>query len=55
VTACKKCNTKKGDYTPEEAGMMLRKKPAKPSYAIFLRDHVSDQGEWDQFLNGSGH
>ena len=26
VAACKKCNAKKGDYTPEEAGMLLRKK-----------------------------
>ena len=53
VTACKKCNTKKGDYTPEEAGMYLRKKPLKPSYSIFLKDHLSDQGsEWDTFLSG---
>jgi 5-methylcytosine-specific restriction endonuclease McrA len=53
VTACKKCNTKKGDYTPEEAGMYLRKKPAKPSYSIFLKDHLNDQGsEWDAFLTG---
>ena len=51
VTACKRCNAKKGDYTPDEAGMMLRKKPMKPSYAIFLKDHVHGQaGEWDTFL-----
>lgn len=57
VTACKKCNAKKGDYTPEEAGMPLRKKPYKPSYSIFLKDHLSGQAsEWDSFLNGqSGH
>jgi len=53
VTACKRCNAKKGDYTPEDAAMPLRKKPYKPSYAIFLKDHMNGQaGEWDTFLNG---
>ena len=52
VAACKKCNAKKGDYTPEEAGMPLRKKPYKPSYAIFLKDYANGRvGEWDEFLN----
>jgi 5-methylcytosine-specific restriction endonuclease McrA len=53
VAACKKCNAKKGDYTPEEANMILRKKPYKPSYSIFLKDHMNGQaGEWDPFLIG---
>src|SRR5690606_24638813 len=53
VTACKKCNAKKGDYTPEEAQMPLKRKPYKPSYAIFLKDLLNGQGgEWDVFLNG---
>jgi 5-methylcytosine-specific restriction endonuclease McrA len=53
VTACKRCNAKKGDFTPDEAGMLLRKKPFKPSYAIFLKDHMNGQaGEWDSFLGG---
>ncbi len=38
VTACKRYNAKKGDYTPEEADMPLKYKPYKPSYALFLRD-----------------
>ncbi|MBM3176696.1 MAG: HNH endonuclease [Bacteroidetes bacterium] len=51
VTACKKCNTSKGDFTPDEAGMFLRKKPSKPSYAIFLKDYVYNHGGmWDEFL-----
>lgn len=51
VTACKRCNAKKGDFTPEEAGMQLIRRPYKPSYAIFLRD-VSGMShrEWDEFL-----
>ena len=53
VTACKKCNAKKGDFTPEEARMPLRRKPFKPSYAIFLKDQLNGQAdEWDAFLNG---
>jgi len=56
VTACKKCNAKKGDYTPEEANMPLKKKPAKPTYSIFLKDHISEEaGDWDAFLNGHTH
>ena len=52
VTACKKCNARKGDYTPEEAGMTLHHKPFKPSYAIFLRDNSGyNRNEWDDFLN----
>ena len=56
VAASKKCNAKKDDYTPEEAGMQLRKKPYKPSYAIFLKDHLNGQaGEWDSFLSTHTH
>jgi 5-methylcytosine-specific restriction endonuclease McrA len=51
VTACKRCNAKKGDYMAEEVNMVLRKKPYKPSYAIFLKDHHNNvSGEWDAFL-----
>lgn len=32
VTACKECNTKKGNRTPEEAGMRLLKRPRAPLY-----------------------
>ena len=34
VTCCKKCNQKKGNRTPEEAGMKLRKKPVKPRTSL---------------------
>jgi 5-methylcytosine-specific restriction endonuclease McrA len=50
VTACKKCNAKKGESTPEDAGMPLKRKPYKPSYSIFLKDHLNGAGEWDIFL-----
>lgn len=38
VTACKRCNSKKGDFTPEEARMPLPYKPYKPSYMVFLHE-----------------
>ena len=31
VTACQKCNSKKGSKTPEEAGMPLKRKAIKPN------------------------
>ena len=32
VVACKTCNLKKGNHTPAEKGMELRKKPTKPEF-----------------------
>ena len=34
VAACKKCNQKKGNKTPEQANMKLIKKPIKPKSCI---------------------
>lgn len=51
ITACKSCNSRKGDLTPEEAKMPLRQKPFKPSFVMFLRDFsgkISD--EWLLYL-----
>lgn len=38
ATACKRCNSRKGDYTPEEATMPLRQRPFRPSFLMFIRD-----------------
>lgn len=32
VTACERCNSRKGDRTPEQAGMTLRTKPKAPMH-----------------------
>lgn len=51
VTACKRCNTRKGDYTPEEVGMLVKTKPYKPSYIVFLRDLSGTlREEWMPYL-----
>ena len=51
VTACMRCNTRKGDRTPEEAGLTLKQKPKKPSLAAFL---VANAGvldhNWQTYL-----
>ncbi|WP_127121272.1 HNH endonuclease [Chryseotalea sanaruensis] len=52
VTACKRCNAKKGDFTPEEANMILKHKPIRPSYAIFLKDYANGHAnEWEEYLS----
>jgi 5-methylcytosine-specific restriction endonuclease McrA len=36
VSACRACNTRKGNRTPQEAGMRLIRKPFKPISALYL-------------------
>ncbi|NBW09733.1 MAG: HNH endonuclease [Caulobacteraceae bacterium] len=59
VTSCIKCNTKKADKTPEEAGMKLINKPYEPKYSEkYLRWHQElikiynndSFEEWDKYL-----
>ena len=51
VTACKRCNAKKGDFNPEKAGMILKTKPFKPSYVLFLRNFSGMFcDEWKPYL-----
>jgi 5-methylcytosine-specific restriction endonuclease McrA len=52
VTACKKCNTHKGDYSIEKAGLKLQNMPVKPSYISFIRmSHGALREDWNQYLN----
>lgn len=37
VTCCSKCNSKKGDRTPEEAGMKMKHKPFSPTFTQLIR------------------
>lgn len=51
VTACKSCNSRKGDRLPEQVGFRLKKKPAKPSYLMFLKDQAGNTyDEWHPYL-----
>ncbi|MEW5945034.1 MAG: HNH endonuclease [bacterium] len=48
VTACRGCNVKKGDHTPEDAGMKLLRKPRAPHYFPTLNMHLRE--EWERYL-----
>ncbi|UBM57285.1 HNH endonuclease [Marinilongibacter aquaticus] len=51
VSACKHCNGRKGDYTPEEAEMPLMSKPYRPTFVTFLRDFSGSGSErWAPYL-----
>ncbi len=51
VTACTRCNSRKGNRTPEEAGMKLRARPFRPSHIMFIREFVGTVDEaWKPYL-----
>jgi 5-methylcytosine-specific restriction endonuclease McrA len=51
VCACVRCNNKKGDRTPEEVGMELRRQPRRPTHITFIQRFIGlgDQ-RWKQYL-----
>lgn len=51
VTACNTCNVKKGNRTPEEAKMTLKRKPYRPVHITFFRDMLGGvQEDWKPYL-----
>tara|TARA_B100000609_G_scaffold175041_1_gene152077 strand:- start:78 stop:629 length:552 start_codon:yes stop_codon:yes gene_type:complete len=51
ITACKKCNNKKGNRTPEEANMPLLSKPRRPHHIMTLTQFMANVDEkWKPFL-----
>jgi 5-methylcytosine-specific restriction endonuclease McrA len=51
VTACKRCNQKKGSLLPEEAAMRLVRKPVEPSYmALVLLSNPVAAERWEQLM-----
>ncbi len=51
VTACDECNVRKGNRTPEEAGMPLKKKPFRPVHITFLQSILGGvQENWKPYL-----
>lgn len=52
VAACEACNRRKGDHTPEEAGLQLLSRPARPRYiAIVLMAEAKGVEVWDKYLH----
>jgi len=56
VLCCKKCNLKKGNRTPEEAGLKLLKPPKEPKWhSLILEEFPKHKKEtWKVFLNFAG-
>lgn len=51
VTACDECNVQKGNRTPGEAGMPLKKKPYRPVHITFLQSVLgSVEDDWKPYL-----
>ena len=57
VSACFKCNSRKGGRTPEQAKMVLRNKPVQPVRQPSLMIHLSSEKvpeAWREFLYWNG-
>ena len=51
VAACVNCNNKKGNQTPEEAGISLIRKPKKPNHILLFRQYMGKvDTNWKPFL-----
>jgi 5-methylcytosine-specific restriction endonuclease McrA len=53
VTACKRCNTRKGSRSLQEAGLILRSRPEKPRFlALVLFSSANDESRlrWRKYL-----
>lgn len=51
VTACKKCNARKGDFKPEDVGLILLRKPIRPSYVMFIQSTMKTiREDWLPYL-----
>ena len=53
VTSCIKCNSRKANRLPHEAGMHLIKKPERPRWRPFVSTLIGQDydSDWDYFLN----
>jgi len=51
ATACQHCNTKKGNHTPEQAQMPIKRRPYRPSYIMYLANYTGNiNQEWNPYL-----
>ena len=50
VAACERCNARKGDRTPDQAGMRLRRRPVRPEWKPFYAAQGARIESWARFL-----
>jgi 5-methylcytosine-specific restriction endonuclease McrA len=55
VCACTDCNVRKGGRTPQQAGMTLIQKPARPRHNPLVHIHLGHErySSWKQFLDNA--
>jgi 5-methylcytosine-specific restriction endonuclease McrA len=55
VAACKPCNHRKAGHTPEEAHMLMRHEPYRPTYSYFRTffPYLESNETWRKFIPGS--
>jgi 5-methylcytosine-specific restriction endonuclease McrA len=51
VAACPRCNARKADRTPEQAGMRLRRRPVRPEWKPFYAAQGVRIESWAKFLS----
>ncbi|MEO0511147.1 MAG: HNH endonuclease [Verrucomicrobiota bacterium] len=53
VTSCIKCNSRKANRLPHEAGMHLIRKPERPRWRPFVSSLIGQDydSDWDHFIN----
>jgi len=55
VLSCIECNSTKANRTPEEAGMTMHYRPAKPSWksqlSISVHSHIQKRVSWQRFID----
>jgi 5-methylcytosine-specific restriction endonuclease McrA len=50
ATCCSKCNSRKGDRTPDEANMKMRHRPFKPGYGYFIKNFNKGFEVWTSYI-----
>ena len=51
VCACSRCNNKKGDRPPEQAGLKLARQPRRPNHITFIQSFIGISDErWKPYL-----
>jgi 5-methylcytosine-specific restriction endonuclease McrA len=51
ITACQKCNSRKGNMTPEQAGLEMLHRPFRPSFVMFLGNFSGTvRDDWKPYL-----
>lgn len=51
VCACERCNNRKGDRSPDQAGMKLARRPRRPNHITFIQSFVGISDErWKPYL-----